>query len=407
MLELFSGAGGATLGYLAAGLEVVRCVEWDASADATAKAAGHPSVCGDVRSSEVYEGLPPIDILHGSPPCQAFSSAGKRLGAMDERNGWPWTLDAIDFLRACGRGPTWVICENVVGLTHHRADCTGKGPPESCAGCYWLRSVVPAFERRFASVQTTILDAADYGVPQRRHRVFLVGGPRQIRWPEPTHADPATLAQGALFGPKHRPWRTVRQALGLGLCTIGQRTPETARGGNVWSSPDAPSVTVPAVAGGISGRGTIPQSRRPLDVDAPADAVRGSGDTDPSVRGVRPTPDTEPAPAVTGGSNLYARSRPELLDIPSPTVTAIHECKGASEGSHPEKMNGACDAVFAATGIRRLTVREVPCLQDFPPDYPWQGTKSAQYRQVGNAICSTVARVLGEAVLRAARSEAA
>jgi len=61
----------------------------------------------------------------------------------------------------------------------------------------------------------------------------------------------------------------------------------------------------------------------------------------------------------------------------------------------------ASDALCNATGRRRLTIPECARLQDFPADHPWQGTKKAQYRQVGNAVPPTLARVVGEAVLRA------
>jgi len=65
-------------------------------------------------------------------------------------------------------------------------------------------------------------------------------------------------------------------------------------------------------------------------------------------------------------------------------------------------MRGACDAIFLATGRRRLTVQECAALQDFPPDHPWQGNQEQRYRQVGNAVPPTLARVVAEAVLVAA-----
>ena len=135
-VELFSGAGGASLGLRNAGFRSVCQVEWVPDACATLRAAGFTDVVeGDVRKVE-FAGLGPVDLLWASPPCQAFSTSGKRLGAFDDRNGWPWTLDALDRLHVNGSSPTWVICENVPGLLQHFSGCDGQGEPDACAGCY-------------------------------------------------------------------------------------------------------------------------------------------------------------------------------------------------------------------------------------------------------------------------------
>ena len=103
---------------------------------------------------------------------------------------------------------------------------------------------------------------------------------------------------------------------------------------------------------------------------------------------------------------MVGGSEPHRLDQPSPTDTAYRGAKGASPGNHPEKLRGACDAIFLATGRRRLTVQECAALQDFPPDHPWQGNQEQRYRQVGNAVPPTLARVVAEAVLVAASEPA-
>jgi len=191
-IELFAGAGGASLGLHRAGFQSVLAIEWDADACATHQAAElGPVLEGDVRDLDAelaFDEAP--HLLWASPPCQAFSSAGNRLGALDERNGWPWTLEILDRMEARGVRPTWVICENVPGLTYHRATCP-RDPDEepfNCPGCYWERWIIPAFEGRFPCVSTRTLDAADFGVPQRRKRVFLVAGPEPFPWPAPTHS---------------------------------------------------------------------------------------------------------------------------------------------------------------------------------------------------------------------------
>jgi site-specific DNA-cytosine methylase len=269
-LELFGGGGGAWQGLTAAGVDVVRSIEYDEAAHNVAVAAGCPSVLGDVRDLTLIEDLAgSIDLLWSSFPCQAFSSAGKRKGASDERNGWPWTVAAIDCIR-----PTWVMCENVSGLlTHSGEHC---GDPLKCPGCYFHGVILPELRERFAWVGWSLSDAADFGTPQHRRRVCIVAGPRAVRWPTTTHAKPSECL--GLFATR-KPWATVGQALGLtgGHLAGGRNSeanPTQEKGVNVATEPaptlggmgnamldrPSPSVVTSEVKG--SGAGANPQKRQ-------------------------------------------------------------------------------------------------------------------------------------------------
>lgn len=372
-LELFSGAGGASEGLLAAGVQLIACVEYDPQAHATATAAGHPSVLGDVR--EVVRVWPGdlVDLLWASPPCQAFSSAGKRLGEADARNGWPWTLDAIDKVR-----PAWAICENVPGLLHHAGACKPRdGTTKGCAGCYWIGSVLPAFRARFPHVEVRTLDAADYGIPQHRKRVFLVAGPRAIVWPEPTH------------GPgRARPWVSIGEALGVppGVSVVGgggnPRAPGRADQRHYRDLTDEPSTTVAAVQVGNAG---------PFFVRTECLGASSS----------------LPCPTVGTKANTYlhaddpgTRQAGDVLARPAYTVSAT-AVKGRSSASHVARHNRASDGWYEGTGIARLTVRQCAILQGIPDDYPWQGNQTEMYRCVGNAVVPRMAELLARAVLDA------
>ena len=300
-IELFAGAGGAALGLESAGIGHAALCEWDPDACATLRAAGlGPVVEGDVRDLDAIEAVAgsSCDLLWSSFPCQAFSAAGKRLGASDDRNGWPWTVDALDRFR-----PRWFLGENVRGLLCHSS--AGCGNPMTCPRCYLDAVILPDLRERFAFAGYWLLDAADYGVPQHRRRIILWAGPRPVRPPAPTHADPATLAQGGLFAPRLLPWVSM-------------------------------------------GRTLMIESRPGCALDA------------------------------------------QYLNEPAPTV----RCGDSADFTFQ-------DWCLMRTGRRSLNLMQSARLQDFPADHPWQGTKTARYRQVGNAVPPTLARVVAEAVLAA------
>ena len=252
VLELFAGCGGAALGLKRAGWAHLACVERDPAAVATLKAAGLPAVEADVRQVDWSPWAGRVDLLWASPPCQAGSAAGQRRGEHDERDGWPWTLDAIDAL-----GPTWFLAENVRGWTFHRPGCSRQGHDPDCVGCYWEGTVLPRVRRRFAFVGIWHLDAADYGVPQHRRRVILWAGPAPLDAAPPrrTHGDPTdprTEADDLL------PWGTVGEAVGDTLnresCDRRRCYPCNAEFGRACSEPwrlDLPAPTVPRPATAI------------------------------------------------------------------------------------------------------------------------------------------------------------
>ena len=143
----------------------------------------------------------------------------------------------------------------------------------------------------------------------------------------------------------------------------------------------------------------------PIDWPAPTHG-KPTGQGDLFGRKLLPWRTVRDALTITSGRVIGGGSEPHRLDQPSPTVSAVGECKGSGEGGNPQKMQRASDALFLATGRRRLTVQECAILQDFPPDHPWQGNKQSQYRQVGNAVPPTLARVVVEAVIKADKGQA-
>jgi len=375
-LELFAGAGGAALGLEAAGFDHLALVERDPDACAVLRAAGlGPVVEADVRDLDTIQSVvgPSCDLLWSSFPCQAFSTAGKRLGASDDRNGWPWTVDAIDRFK-----PRWMLGENVRGLLCHSSE--GHPDPMKCPRCYLDAVILPQLRERFAHAGYWLLDAADYGVPQHRRRVFLWAGPAPLQAPRATHGDPGKARQGDLFGPGVLPWVSMGEALGLSSCeqVIGGGTNASGDRRSFRDLTDEPSTTVAAVQIGNAG---------------PWVCATTGDHSDGRPRGLKPA---APSNGTKGTAYLLR---------PAPTVTA-QEVKGtrASAASGWTFRGGpdrASDVLAMATGRRRLTVEECALLQDFPAEHPWEAarTKTSRYRCAGNAVPPTLARVVGERLM--------
>ena len=424
-LALFAGIDGWGLGPDAIHVEL------DPTACATLAALGVPVVRADVATYPLAH-FPDVEGIVASPPCQTFSSAGEKegirhLGAIVTHahacaDGWhPWaegtdprTALVLEPLRyALTLRPRWLACEQV-------------------------RAVLPVWEAiahvlraHGYSVWTGLLEAADYGVPQTRTRAILMAHrDRAVTPPEPTHAkDPAP----GLFGTLEQ-WVTMADALGW-TGTVGFPRRDD-RGGDGYRERDVRDVREPAFTLTEKARSwTLNTGRRwPKGGDrSGAQAVdRGAG----------------PAPALTaisGGQWLLMENEPEDVtlgdrytshgtirrgDQPAPTLTAsldngntrwerepglvgthveadVAEEKPwayerpattlatrplvADPGTNANRFNGATKS--RNDGIK-ITVEEALVLQSFPPDWPVQGTRTAKFRQVGNAIPIRLGRAI-------------
>ena len=171
-LDLFSGPGGLSIGMKKAGILPVAAVE--KSRDAVETYSAHTPeaehFCTDIRklSFERYRGK--VDIVYGGPPCQPFSTGGLQRGHGDARNMFPEFCRVLEEAR-----PDAFLCENVPGLaTSHRQQ--------------YLAGILNQFEALGYNVSWQVVLAADYGVPQKRRRLIIVGLREGEFWfPKPTH----------------------------------------------------------------------------------------------------------------------------------------------------------------------------------------------------------------------------
>lgn len=321
VVSLYSGAGGLDLGFAAAGFFPVWANDHDPGAVATyngflGRELGHRASCGDIRRQELpREGA--AAVVMGGPPCQGFSVAGK-MDPNDPRSRHIW-----DFLGVVSHvQPRAFVMENVMGLAVNRR---------------WgdLRAALLHTARRKLKYRTELitLRASDYGVPQIRERMFLVGVREgEFSPPEPTSAKrPPTVAQAlSSLPPYGLPGNDTRCAAKV--------TP--ARQPVLRRSPFAGML--------FNGQG------RPLNLDAPALTL-------PASMGGNRTPIVDQIQVERGGENWVIKYHRHLWG------------GGAPYAKIPQRM-------------RRLTIEEAAAIQTFPPDLKWAGRVGAQFRQIGNAV---------------------
>jgi DNA (cytosine-5)-methyltransferase 1 len=351
-LELFSGAGGLATGLSLAGFDHVALVERNKHASATLRQNFEPDKIfyGDINDFD-FLSLDSIDLVAGGPPCQPFSLGGKHRADQDKRDLFPQATKAIETL-----APRAFIFENVKGLLRSSfADYFEyirlrlTYPSAVCAvDSDWKQHLLELRSLKKYSGLTydlhyALLNAADYGVPQQRERVFIVGlrSDLDLKWsfPRSTHSREQLLWDmnvTANYWKRHNlprssnekvtrvttshlhPWKTIRDAL--------QDVPD------------------PRCAHGIS------------------DHVFRDG----------------------------ARSYPGHTGSPLDWV-----CKTIKAGDHG--VPGGENMILLENGmVRYLTVFEAKKIQTFPEQYQIEGAWTEAMRQIGNAVPVKLAQVLGQ-----------
>ncbi|MFD6490326.1 DNA cytosine methyltransferase [Streptomyces sp. NPDC060188] len=358
IVELFRGPGGWAEGLRMLGLADVG-LEWDAAACRTAHAAGHTTIQADVA---VYPTAPFKSRIKGfiaSPPCQAWSRAGKRGGLADQ----PLVHQAVhdlahgrdtraELLAQCKDSRSLLAAEPMRWLYDLRPEwaCMEEVP-----------DVLPLWKQYALYLQqwgystwVGILNAADYGVPQTRQRAILIASRvRRVSAPDPTHAK---APEWDLFGECRKPWVSMAEALGWveGL-TVNTRGDRKTAGGNEFPA-DRPSWS-------------LTEKTRSWFLRS-GQSVAGEGRAER-----RPH---EPSVTITGRADLCSW----VHDRPATTVCATGRI---SPPGHRNRDAGG-ESQFASPDTVRITVAEAAVLQSFRPDYPFQGTKTKCFEQVGNAV---------------------
>jgi DNA (cytosine-5)-methyltransferase 1 len=380
-VELFAGAGGLAMGVSLANFESLAVLEWDKRACDTIRVnqeRGYPLVQGwplwegDVREFD-WSSIPEdIDLLAGGPPCQPFSMGGKHKAYGDGRDMFPSSVEIVRGLK-----PRSFIIENVKGLTrssfanYYQYILLQLEFPEVTKRQRetWMDHLRRLQEEKSSgdlhgsgltyNVIPTLANAADYGIPQKRERVFIVGfrSDLGVEWsfPRPTHSFDALL---------YSQWVT----------------------GKYWERHRIPQSKIPRVPEKLYNRiQKLSGLLYPLG-DRPWRTVRDALIDVPDPRAG--AAESFANHSYQDGARIYKGHTGSPLDLPAKTLKA---------GDHGVP-GGENMLVMEDGSVRYFTVRESARLQTFPDGYVFHGSWTEAMRQLGNAVPVALARHVAASV---------
>lgn len=339
-LDLFSGAGGLSFGLKSAGIDVAMANEFN-SVFCDTYAANHPStklLRSDVRELNFRDeirniGLESVDLVCGGPPCQGFSTVGKK-DFHDDRNSL-----FREFLRAVREtSPSFVVFENVSGFM-------------TMYGGFAYSALTSELGAMGYNLSSSVLDIADYGLPQRRKRTIVLGCRDSVCGiPTPTHGKHLTIMDAIGDMPPLAPGESSDKY----LCAPQNEYQSEMRIGTP----------------GLTEHNASEYGAKMVEILA---SIPAGGSLSDLPAHLRPN---------SAFANTYARLFP---DKPSPTITRNFGTPSSSRCVHPY-------------GNRALSTREGARLQGFPDRYIFCGGKTSKNLQIGNSVPPILGRVIGEAI---------
>jgi DNA (cytosine-5)-methyltransferase 1 len=379
-VELFAGAGGLAMGVGLAGFRSLAVVEWDKWAADTLrenKKRAFPLVSnwsiteGDVRHYDWSNIEDEVSLISGGPPCQPFSMGGKHRAFDDTRDMFPATVDIVRKLR-----PKAFIVENVKGLTRSafanyyqyiQLQLQFPETPLRKDEDWYEHLLRLQIERASGrnlrkkltyNVNPTLVNAADFGIPQKRERVFIVGfrSDLGVEWcfPKPTHSYERLLYDQWVTGEY---WERHR---------VSHRT-----------RPQVPEKLLAKIKR---------LDKNELITLLPWRTVRDAIHDlpHPGSKASKNFPDHWQQP----GARSYPGHTGSPLDLPAKTLKA---------GDHG--VPGGENMLLNPDGsVRYFTVRESARLQTFPDSYIFHGSWSETMRQLGNAVPVALGHVVARSV---------
>lgn len=377
-IELFAGAAGLGLGLKQAGIRTIAFAEKEANCNETIRINsankslplfGWPEQkYDDVVNANFSNYCGVVDLISGGPPCQPFSLGGRHMAHADVRDMFPEAVRVVREVR-----PKAFIFENVRGIIRKSFQpyfeylkLQMKHPQlaarsEETWGEHYTRIQKHHVSRNDSSddyrVLTFLINAADYGVPQKRYRVFFVGfrADLGVEWscPKPTHSRDALINQ-MVSGEYLERNKILKSDLALSDSVL--RAIEVSRGDILYEDSVKPWVTV-----------------REAIRDLPQLSVVEDNNLRHSLR---------------SGARSYVGHTGSPLDEPSKTLKAgVHAVPGG------ENMLRDVDG-----SIRYFSIRECARLQTYPDDFALSGSWSSAMRQLGNAVPVSLGKILGKSI---------
>lgn len=343
VIDLFAGVGGLSLGFEMAGFDVVLANEYVSDIAASYR-YNHPQtkmIEGDITLLDLVETFAPyngaVDVLIGGPPCQGFSQKGQRKTIHDKRNFlFKYYVRVVELVR-----PKYFVMENVPNLL-----TTERG--------FFLREIKSLFKDLGYTINAGILDASNYGVPQKRCRAVILGklGENILPLPSPSNqqvcvwdaiSDLAYLESGEgeheqsyMYAPLTSYQRKMRKASSMLYNHVATNHSAVARLRMSLIPPN-------------SGREVLPPEHRTKSIY----------------------------------SGTWTRMR---KDEQSVTITTRFDTPSSGKFTHPF-LN------------RAITVREAARIQSFPDNFVFVGNKTSQMKQVGNAVPPMLARAIAKQIM--------
>lgn len=376
VVDLFAGAGGLSLGFEQAGYDVAAAVEFDPVHAATHEFnfPNGTSICADVRevSGELIRtksaiGQREVHAVVGGAPCQGFSTIGKR--ALDD----PRNSLVLEFARiVLELQPRYFVLENVAGLAagNHRR---------------FLDEVMDVFEAGGYQVERAyrVLQAAEFGTPQHRRRLFLMGARSDVELPKyPTPTTTARRIKGVVPAPSED--RPLSPSVWDAISDLPEADhfDELLRDDMVEAKFDEPSAYAATLRAATNGLTDFSHPRI-FDADLLTSSAR-TAHSDLSRSRFAAT-----APGQVEPVSRFLRLHPEGVSNTLRAGTARD--RGAFTSPRP----------IHPVAPRCITVREAARLHGYPDWFRFHVTKWHGFRQIGNSVPPLLGRAVAEALLRA------